>query len=127
MKVRVADKEVYCPREAFDYRISVSLELDYPHSLDGLAETNGNGDLNIRSKDRLSYKHQCMSIDLTQVTTPGAGEKSHELEIEMDTNLIVEQGKRMQAGAPNNYEELVEIFLNYIRVVNRAGSLSGRK
>jgi mRNA capping enzyme, beta chain len=120
VKIRIKNMEIHCPQEHFDYRISASLELDYPHAIEGLVDTNGRGDRTSRTKDRLSYQHQCMSIDLTQVTPENGGEKTHELELELDEKTLKEQGMLASEGAPNNYEALVGVFLNYVRAVNRA-------
>jgi polynucleotide 5'-triphosphatase len=119
VKLRVADLHIYCPRNNFDVRISVAAEVKYPHAVTGLREHQENNSSQGRKKDRLSYKHQDISIDLTQVTQD-QGEKLHELELEIDTNLLAEQARLAIEGQPNDYEELVGIFLNYVKVLNRA-------
>jgi len=99
-------------------RISVALEIKYPYPTQDLIEQVGkNGDSGSRFKDRLSYKHQFVSVDLTQVTD--AAEKKQELELEIDTDLLRDEGLKADAGVPNHYEGIVGIFTNYIRVMNR--------
>lgn len=67
IKTRIADMNVYCPRNAHDWRISVNMEMPYQGDVEGLqpAGDSGAGD---RNKDRLSYRHLCFQVDLTQVT-----------------------------------------------------------
>jgi hypothetical protein len=122
VKIRVDDLEIFCPTEPFDVRISVSIELKYPSDqLSGLVEVQEQGHAQTRLKDRLSYKHQdLISIDLTQVKQEATGQKIHELELEMETKDLMKQGHLMAEGQPNHFEPMVGIYLNYIRVLNRA-------
>ena len=68
VKVRVADLDIYSPRTAFDWRISVNLEMAYDGDIDSLIEARDGGRRADRNKDRLSYNHLAYQIDLTQVT-----------------------------------------------------------
>jgi polynucleotide 5'-triphosphatase len=47
-------------------------------------------------------------------------DKEHELEIEISTAAIREQGQRAAAGEANEYVSLVEGFLDNMRVLARA-------
>jgi polynucleotide 5'-triphosphatase len=47
-------------------------------------------------------------------------EKEHELEIEVATPAIREQGQRAMSGQPNEYLALVEGFIDNVRVLARA-------
>jgi hypothetical protein len=47
-------------------------------------------------------------------------DKEHELEIEISTAAIREQGRRAAAGEANEYVSLVEGFLDNMRVLARA-------
>jgi hypothetical protein len=122
VKIRIADLHVFCPNDPLDCRISVNLEADYNGPVDDLRPSNSNGVPRTRTKDRLSYEHQFISVDLTQVTTDDGG-LTHELELEMDTNTIMQEGKLIKMEQPNSYEPIVGVFMNYIRVVNRASNL----
>lgn len=117
----MADLQISCPRNNFDVRISIALEIKYPYAADTLIEhrEHQNKSMN-RKKDRLSYKHQNISVDLTQVTSESDGSRLHELELEIDSPMLIEQARLVQDGKDNDYEELVGIFLNYVRVINRA-------
>ena len=68
IKMRVADIEIYSPRTLFDWRVSVSLEMNYDGDMRDLEETTEGGKRADRNKDRMSYKHLAYQIDLTQVT-----------------------------------------------------------
>ena len=71
-----------------------------------------------RMKDRLSYTQSHYQIDLTQVTQGGT--KEHELEVELATPALREQGLRAASGQPNEYLALVEGFIDNVRVLARA-------
>jgi hypothetical protein len=64
VKTRVADLNVYCPTSLFDFRISVNIEFPWKGEIGPASDRQGKE----RSKDRMSYKHLCYQIDLTQVT-----------------------------------------------------------
>lgn len=69
IKARVADIDVYSPNTAFDWRISVNVEMNYNGKKEDLVETEKrDGKHADRNKDRMSYKHLAYQIDLTQVT-----------------------------------------------------------
>lgn len=63
-KKRIADINVFAPNRPFDYRISINTETPVP------APQEGSEPSFMREKDRLSYTHQNMNIDLTQVILP---------------------------------------------------------
>ena len=68
VKTRVADIDIYNPRFAFDWRISVNIEMDCKMEKNFFVEVPGeNGKAAERRKDRVSYKHLAYQIDLTQV------------------------------------------------------------
>ncbi len=46
--------------------------------------------------------------------------KEHELEIELATSAVREQGQKAAAGEPNEYLTLVEGFIDNMRVLSRA-------
>src|SRR4051794_9408677 len=73
IKARLADINVFSPGTIFDWRVSVNMEMPYDGSMEGLMPHGGGtggpqGGGGERNKDRLSYKHLCFTIDLTQVT-----------------------------------------------------------
>ena len=71
VKARVADIDVYSPRTAFDWRVSVNVEMRIEGDLRNLIEPGATGKKGAdRNKDRMSYRHLAYQIDLTQVTSP---------------------------------------------------------
>ncbi|GAA98734.1 hypothetical protein E5Q_05422 [Mixia osmundae IAM 14324] len=110
IKRKVADMNVYCPKRSFDYRISVSIESPTVMPTDRPSRQ--------RYKDRLSYRHQITQIDLTQVKSPETIEPRHELELELTpTDLIMQEGAKQAAGQPSLYRDMIQVFLNNIRML----------
>jgi hypothetical protein len=69
VKVRCADLDIYNPGTEFDYRISVNLEMRFEGDARDLVEImEGGKKAPERNKDRVSYRHLCYQIDLTQVS-----------------------------------------------------------
>ncbi|KAK4111741.1 mRNA triphosphatase CET1 [Canariomyces notabilis] len=132
IKARVADVSLHFPDQPLDCRISVNLEMDWDGSVEELERLSGTsggagaGAGRQRVKDRLSYRHGCYQIDLTQVTQNVAGpgntqrqEKEHELEVEVDPVALIDQGRRARESQPHQYLDLVEGLVNNIRILAR--------
>ncbi|KAH6623217.1 CYTH-like domain-containing protein [Chaetomium tenue] len=129
IKARIADLSMHFPDLPLDCRISVNLEMDWDgtvEDLEKMASSTGRPPIPARMKDRLSYKHGCYQIDLTQVTQSVAGvtntqrtEKDHELEVEIDPTPVIEQGRRAMEGQPHQYVEVVDGLVNNIRILAR--------
>ncbi|KAL8756587.1 MAG: hypothetical protein Q9184_004455 [Pyrenodesmia sp. 2 TL-2023] len=124
IKVRISNIEIHCPQTAFDWRLSVNLEVNWDGDLKELVEsTEGiNGRSPDRKKDRMSYKHSHYQIDLTQVKLGDIGpkaEKEHELEVELSSAAVREQGQLVLQQKPNNYEGLVKGFVDNVRLLVR--------
>ena len=47
-------------------------------------------------------------------------EKEHELEIELSADMVRKQGRLMQTGQPQQYEDLVKGFVDNVRLLARA-------
>ncbi|KAF9169320.1 mRNA-capping enzyme subunit beta [Mortierella sp. AD011] len=129
-KERIANLDVYSPRNAFDFRVSVNVEI--PESA-----PSGTPQFE-RNKDRISYRLNNFKIDLTQVKSGNASngnnqphnysqmrqpssnqqDLTHELEIEFihPEELIRERDIRTNGGArPDRFYEVVGRFVNNIR------------
>lgn len=141
VKVRIADLDVYSPRTAFDWRVSVNLEMNFDGDMNELVEPQGrNGRRAERNKDRMSYRHLAYQIDLTQVTTAEVSkemaigwssslliwlqatsktDKEHELEIEVSAAELRKHGTLLRDNQPNGFEKLVLGFVNNVRVLVR--------
>jgi len=120
-KVRLRDLNVYSPKRAADWRISVNLEIPVPIPVGTPTHT--------RRKDRISYSHEEFSIDLTQVTSTtsasGAPEVLHELEIEISRPALL-LSTALKRGDPNMpehernaFDELIRAFVNNARILVR--------
>ncbi|XEU96250.1 hypothetical protein FSHL1_001535 [Fusarium sambucinum] len=122
IKARVADLDIHFPLLPMDCRISINLEMDWDGTLEELEQIPNPGDNPDRNKDRLSYTQGPYQIDLTQVIHGGPGgrqEKKHELEIEINPKLLIEQGRKAANGEAHRYPELVEGLVDNIRVLTR--------
>jgi len=120
-KVRLANLDIYSPKRAADWRISVNVEVPVSHPLGSPTHT--------RRKDRMSYSHEEFSIDLTQVTsTAGPNQQPellHELELEFahSTLLLATASKRGDPNVPEQerwaFDELIRAFVNNARILVR--------
>ncbi|MCJ1366363.1 mRNA-capping enzyme subunit beta [Acarospora aff. strigata] len=122
VKARVADLDIYSPRTAFDWRVSVNLEMNYDGDMRDLVETTEGGKRADRNKDRMSYTHLAYQIDLTQVTpfeSTSKADKEHELEIEVSSAEVRKQGLLVKARQVSQYEDLIRGFVDNVRVLAR--------
>ncbi|KAL1682256.1 CYTH-like domain-containing protein [Schizophyllum commune] len=116
-KIKLANLEIHSPKWPVDWRVTVSLECPVPLPDEPATHT--------RRKDRLSYKHEEFSIDLTQVLATEAGNKQyiHELELEiLRPELIMSLAAKR--GDPNaseversGFNELIRVFVNNARIL----------
>ncbi|KAH6692879.1 putative mRNA capping nucleoside-triphosphatase [Leptodontidium sp. MPI-SDFR-AT-0119] len=122
IKARIIDLDIYSPMTPLDCRISINFEMRFDGDVQELGEKSASD----RNKDRLSYTQSMYQIDLTQVTQQSTvngaiqNTKEHELEIELLTAAVRDQGQKAAAGEPNEYISLVEGFLDNMRVLSRA-------
>ncbi|KAI9702266.1 MAG: mRNA-capping enzyme subunit beta [Bogoriella megaspora] len=117
VKCRLEDLDIHCPREAFDIRISINLEVTFQGDLDESTADK----YPVRMKDRLSYHHQAYQIDLTQVSDGApSGEKTHELEIEVSSAEVRKQIQLIKEEKDNEMERLIKVFLDNVKVLSRA-------
>ncbi|KAK4698398.1 polynucleotide 5'-triphosphatase, partial [Phenoliferia sp. Uapishka_3] len=113
-KMRVADMNVLSPKRGFDFRISVNTEVPVQ------SPPSDSTPNMIRKKDRISYSHQLFQVDLTQVTQGSGGPVMHELEIEFkNARLLLTEARKETQGQENRYLEMVQCFLNNIRMLIR--------
>ncbi|KAF8236403.1 mRNA capping enzyme [Tricholoma matsutake] len=122
-KIRLGNLNIYSPKRAADWRISVNLEVPVPHPLGAVSHT--------RRKDRMSYSHEEFTIDLTQVTSsmPNAPPQVlHELELEFTRHelLLGTAAKRGDVNLPEHdrsaFDELIRAFVNNARILVRNSS-----
>ncbi|ORZ37324.1 CYTH-like domain-containing protein [Catenaria anguillulae PL171] len=123
-KTKLAHLDIYVPNAPLDYRVSVAIEEPWTE-LPAAARL----DANERVKDRISYAHALVQVDLTMVHSvpvgqqPSAGKPpSYELEVEfVDAGASVLREKaKMDRGEPNRLKE------NIVHLVNNIRYLAGR-
>jgi len=120
-KIRLGNLDVYSPKRAVDWRISVNVEVPVPHPL--------GSPTHLRRKDRISYSHEEFVVDLTQVTSFGAPgsqmEIIHELELEFANSRLLtaaaarrgdESVSELERSA---FDELIRAFVNNARILAR--------
>jgi hypothetical protein len=120
-KVRLGNLDVYSPKQAADWRISVNVEVPVQHPLGTPTHS--------RRKDRISYSHEEFVVDLTQVASYSATgsqpELLHELEVEFANSRLLTSAaaKRNLEGSPEHersaFDELIRAFVNNARILAR--------
>jgi len=123
-KVRLGDLNIYSPKRAADWRVSVSLEVPVSHPI--------GSPTHVRRKDRICYSHEEFSIDLTQVHSNAAPnvppEVLHELEVEIarPALLLSTAAKRADPNVSENernaFDELIRSFVNNARILVKNAS-----
>ncbi|KAG1872369.1 CYTH-like domain-containing protein [Suillus subalutaceus] len=119
-KIRLGDLNIYSPKRAVDWRVSVSLEVPVSHPI--------GSPTHVRRKDRICYSHEEFNIDLTQVHSNNAApnappEVLHELEVEIARPglLLSIAAKRGDPNASeldrNAFDELIRSFVNNARIL----------
>jgi len=116
IKTRVADLDIYSPRDSFDYRLSVSVESPWDGPEEHLITSSNDAGAD-RMKDRLSYKHRDYQIDLTQIMHRNADHKDHEVEIEINAPALMAALDGPQREQPELYEKCVNGFVDNIRIL----------
>lgn len=114
MKTRLGDLNVLCPGRICDIRYSASREEDYN-------TPNCNPEMQ-REKDRISYKYEYVSVDITtveMVTRSGGIERTHEVEVEIDesTNLFEEVTKYRQEDESSKLFDIATSLVQTVRIL----------
>lgn len=112
MKTRLGDLNVLCPGRICDIRYSASREedCDVPNCEPEMQ----------REKDRISYKYEFVSVDITTVemlTRSGGVERTHEIEVEIDasTNLFMEVLKYRKNDESSKLFDIATSLVHTIR------------
>ncbi|TFY60530.1 hypothetical protein EVJ58_g5092 [Rhodofomes roseus] len=117
-KIRLGDLDIYSPKRAVDWRISVNVEVPVPPPVGMASHT--------RRKDRMSYSHEEFAIDLTQADV------FHELEVEVSRPeyLLSAATKRGDPGVSDlekgAFDELIRALVNNTRILARNAGDWGR-
>lgn len=113
-KTRLGDLNVICPGRICDIRYSASAEED-------CIAPDANPELE-REKERISYKFDCLSVDITSVNMAmrnGEAERTFEVEVEIDAsaNLFDEVTKYREEDNSSKLFEIAESFVNTVRLL----------
>jgi polynucleotide 5'-triphosphatase len=121
IKLRVQNLDISSPATEWDYRIGINLEVTYPGPIDHLepaAEQGKSAESMKRQKDRMSYSWMgAYQVDLTQVIQGPV--KNHELELELDSGVLLEQADRARRKEKNSFEQLINGMMTNLRVLSR--------
>ena len=148
IKVRIADLDIHLPHSPFDVRLSINIEHmqditpDMREATERISGSSATMPVPARNKDRVSYTHQGVRVDLTKVHSktqndryvPNVGwslqdmtplpPEDCQVELELNPHVVVSEGTKAQRGEPNTYEIVVGSFLNNIRWLAR-GQMPG--
>lgn len=113
-KTRLGDMNVLSPGRLCDIRYSASVEEDCDMP-------EGNPEMK-RVKDRISYKYECLSIDITCVDRQGSRDsaKTHEVEVEIDasaTNLYEEVMKYKNQDETSKLFDIASSLVSTVRIL----------
>ncbi|KAJ2888116.1 mRNA-capping enzyme subunit beta, partial [Coemansia aciculifera] len=129
-KNKIADLNIYSPRTKLDIRITINEE----QALDR-ADIDAHKPIMERHKDRLSYKQDLWSFDLTQVISPEhesgpvnpyatgppkttAAVTTHELELEVaHPDVWLAERAKVAQNKPNQFHEITHTFLGNLRAL----------
>ncbi|KAI9143640.1 CYTH-like domain-containing protein [Paraphysoderma sedebokerense] len=119
--------EIYSPKTPLDFRITISTEKPAPDPSSDVKPER------FRKKDRISYKHALMKVDLTQVKAGNCDPVTsapilngtppvtvtHELEVEfVKPSVTLKREKDKQLRKEHNvYLDMVNSFLNTVRLL----------
>ncbi|KAJ2627657.1 mRNA-capping enzyme subunit beta [Coemansia sp. RSA 1694] len=129
-KTKIADLNIYSPRTKLDIRITINEEqpLERP-------DVDAHKPIMERHKDRLSYKQDLWSFDLTQVISPehesgpvnpyATGPPkttpaiiTHELELEVaHPDIWLAERAKVTLNKPNQFHEITHAFLGNLRAL----------
>ena len=128
IKENLAHLNIHSPKTPFDWRVSINNERKVESQLPPGFELRSE-----RKKDRMTYLHQHIQVDLTQVINvhliriqlmkPAEKEKSHELEVELrDIDKLKMEAENAKMGKESKYEELIRVFVDNVRLLARSGA-----
>ncbi|KAJ2685739.1 mRNA-capping enzyme subunit beta [Coemansia spiralis] len=129
-KTKIADLNIFSPRTKLDIRITINEESTMERP-----DMDANKPILVRHKDRLSYKQDLWSFDLTQVVSPehelgpvnpyaigppktSPAVTTHELELEVaQPDVWLAEREKVAQNKPNNFHEITHTFLGNLRAL----------
>lgn len=124
-KRKVAQLLLYSPKDSYDVKISLNLELPVPEN-DPPEKFLSQTPISERTKDRISYIHNdsCARIDITKVQNHNQGvkgkhiETTHEIELEINTQALLSAFNNI-AHDSKEYASVIRTFLNNGTIIRR--------
>jgi polynucleotide 5'-triphosphatase len=89
IKVRIADLNIFMPRQPLDCRISINFEMRYDGDVEEIIAQSIPDRHADRSKDRLSYTQGHYQIDLTQVSKTKSHNVNHSVSTFRDVANVI--------------------------------------
>ena len=124
-KRHVAQLMLYSPKDSYDIKISINLELPVPEN-EPPEKFKGQEPINQRTKERVSYIHNdsCTRIDITKVSNHNQGMKNseteitHEVELEINTPALLNSFENISNDS-KEYASIIRTFLSNGTIVRR--------
>ena len=124
-KRHVAQLLIYSPKDSYDVKISLNLELPVPDN-DPPEKYQSHTPVSERTKDRISYIHNdsCTRFDITKVINHHQGTKgrdseiTHEVELEINTPALLMAFDNITTDS-TEYASIIRTFLNNGTIIRR--------
>ncbi|CCD25460.1 polynucleotide 5'-phosphatase NDAI_0F01410 [Naumovozyma dairenensis CBS 421] len=124
-KRHVAQLLLFSPKDSYDGKISINLELPVPEN-DPPEKYLSQSPVSQRTKERISYIHNdsCTRIDITKVHNHNQGVKAkdvevtHEIELEINTPALLSAFDNILNDS-KEYASVIRTFLNNSTIIRR--------
>ncbi|SCU83352.1 LAMI_0C02894g1_1 [Lachancea mirantina] len=124
-KRHISQLLLYSPKDSYDVKISINLELPVPEN-DPPEKFKNQTPVNTRTKDRISYIHNdsCTRMDITKVANHNQGvkqrhtETTHEVELEVNTASLLSAFENIATDS-KTYAAILRTFLNNGTIIRR--------
>lgn len=124
-KRHVAQLLLFSPKDSYDVKISINLELPVPEN-DPPEKYKSQTPVSERTKERVSYIHNdsCTRIDITKVHNHNQGIKgrdveiTHEIELEINTPALLSAFDNITQDS-KQYASVIRTFLNNGTIIRR--------
>lgn len=124
-KRHIAQLLLLSPKDSYDMKISLNLELPVPEN-EPPEKYQNQTPVSERSKDRVSYIHNdsCTRIDVTKVQNHNQGVKgrhtelTHEIELEINTPALLTAFDKITEDS-TEYASVIRTFLNNGTIIRR--------
>ena len=124
-KRHIAQLLLLSPKDSYDMKISLNLELPVPEN-EPPEKFQNQTPVSERSKDRVSYIHNdsCTRIDVTKVQNHNQGVKgrhtevTHEIELEINTPALLTAFDKITEDS-TEYASVIRTFLNNGTIIRR--------